>query len=208
MEENEAEQAPPEEPTPPPPEEEDGSSYVSDYVDEEDDRIRVGWEVGNEEQLDWALKRRGELIAMQRANQRIFEAHVERMAHRLEKLNSPLEGGVAFLTGCIQTYVFNNRVRVIGSGKKKSRNLLHGTVGFRKTGGGLVVNDAAKLLAWARSQPVELGYVRITEAPALDEIKRLHKRTGELFPGTDLSPEVETFYAKSSEEKAHDDTDH
>lgn len=179
------------------------------YVDAEEPAVRTGeWRIQALADLDWAMKRRGELEAMQRANDALFKETVERLKLRLERLNKPLQNGVAFFTAAIHAYVITHRTELIGTGRKKSRALLYGTVGFRKSGGGLEVKDADALLAWARTQPVELGYVRITEAPALAEIKRAHKASGELFPGTDLAPESEEFYVKSSEEKADDDTNH
>lgn len=161
------------------------------YVDEVEPSVTEVWCVSDLTSADWALSRLADLEREQAENRALEAAAISRIKLKAELLNEKLGRGVAFFRSRIEAYAETHRAELLGGGKKKSRALLHGTIGWRKTGGGLEVKDEAALLAWAQSQPAESGVLRIKESPALDEIGKAFKRTGEIPPGMDVKPEVE-----------------
>ena len=172
------------------------------YVDAEDDTVRDGWRVENVQSLDWALSRIADLEREQAENAAIVEEHIQRLRLRLERLNAKAERGLRFFRSQVQAYADAHRHELLGGGKKKSRALPHGTVGWRKRGGGLTVVDKDALLAWARKQPIEAEVIRIKEEPALDAIKRAFRASGEVPEGCDVEPESEELIIKTTAEEA------
>jgi phage host-nuclease inhibitor protein Gam len=162
-------------------------------VDEEEPNVGPGWHVGNLSDADWALRRMASLQRQIKENDALLEANVARLQLRHAKMNEALARGLAFFAAKVEEYATLHRAELLGGGKRKSRKLLHGSIGWRKTGGGFKMNDKEALLAWAQKQPVELNLVRIKEEPAWDRIKEDLRSTGELPPGVDVEPEGETF---------------
>lgn len=173
-----------------------------EYQDEEDEAVRGVWAPKSEVDLEFCLRRLGECQAEIAKHKEAYNAEVTRLEMRLEQLNAKAQRGATFFQSVLHNYVQAHRGELL-TGKKKSRDFLHGRVGFRANGGGLEVVDKEALLAWVRQQPVELGFLRITEAPALDEIKRHFKACGEVPPGTDVKPEGEKFYCEPIQEKSN-----
>ena len=62
----------------------------------------------------------------------------------------------------------------------------------RAEGGGLVVVDKDAALEWARSQPVELGLVRIKEELSVKEFRAHCEPNGVVPPGCEWADETET----------------
>lgn len=166
---------------------------AQEYVDEEEPSARPGWHIDSIASLDWAM---GRMAALQREiaqNNAILEANVARLHARTAKLNEAAARGVSFFDGRVRDYAEQHRAELLGGGKRKSRKMLHGVIAWRKTGGGFKANDKDALLAWALTQPVELGLVRMKEEAAWDKIKERCSVTGEMPPGVDTEPEGETF---------------
>ena len=170
---------------------------VEEYQDEEMPEARPGWHIGDLGALDWALSRVADLEREMAENERLAALAIERIRLRTLKLNERAARGVQFFSGRIREYAELHRAELLGGGKKKSRALVHGTVGWRKKGGGLSVTDVEALLAWARAQPVEAELLRIKEEPALSAIKKHYAATGEVPDGCDVEPEVEEFTLKT-----------
>lgn len=156
------------------------------------------WSIQNLETADWALGRIADMQREIEENKVLEAAALTRVKLRAGLLNEKAMRGIRFFESRLQAFAEANRELLLKGGKKKSRDLINGVLSWRKTGGKLEVKDATALLEWARVQPVETGVLRITEAPALDEIKKLFKTTGELPPGTDISPEGEEFQVKAT----------
>ena len=170
---------------------------VSPYVDEEDETAREGaWGIGSVAELDWALKRLGELEQRVFENQDVTKTRINELEDRCLRLNRPLEDGIRFFRRAIETYAETHRAELLGGGKRKSRALPHGSVGWRKRPASLEVVDNEALLEWARMQPVELGLVRIKEEPCLREILSVAGETGEVPPGMQHKPEAEVLQVK------------
>lgn len=170
-----------------------------EYLDEESEDVRPGWRIGSIDEADWALKRIADLKAEISENEAVIQAHIARLKVRLENLNSRAANGIGFFESRLREYAEANRGELLKGGKKKSRTLPHGSIGWRKKGGGFEVKDPVALLAWAQTQPVEMGLVRIKEEPAIAQIKAYVEKSGELPPGTDLKEETEEFSVKTTE---------
>jgi len=167
------------------------------YVDEHEPAVTDQWSIGDLSAADWALSRICDLEREIAENNELAEEAIAKIKMRTDLLNERAQRGVAFFKGRLATFAQTHRELLLGGGKKKSRSLLHGSIGFRKTGGSLEVLDKSELLEWARFQPAEFGFVRIKEEPAVDEIKKRFKLTGEVPPGTHLAEEREEVVVKA-----------
>lgn len=137
------------------------------------------WSPSTVEEADWCLKRIGELNAQMEENRRITAAY----QFRLESLNKRLEKDVEYFTGHVKQYANAHKDELLGSGRKKSRDLPHGTISFRKTREGLEVKDSEALAAWVADKP---GCARVTVSPLISVIQEWYKKTGEIPPGTEV----------------------
>ena len=79
-------------------------------------------------------------------------------------------------------------------GRRKSLLLLSGTVGFRRLGTKLVVDDESKLLAWAKRHC--RAVVRIIERISKTALNEHLTTTGEIPSGAHVEPPHEKFYVK------------
>lgn len=166
------------------------------WTDDEAPDLAEGWGIKSIEEADWALKRLGQLEAQAKSNRELFDREVGRLRLRLEAITAPLLDHQQFFQTALKSYAETNRDALI-QGKRKSRDLLHGRIGFRQKGGGLEVVDKAALLAWAQGCPVEMGFVRVKEEPAVDQIKMAITLTGEVPPGCELKPVRDECYVEA-----------
>lgn len=167
------------------------------YNDDQDPAVDERWSIKDLPSADWALSRIADFEREAAENKAVAEANIARTKLRLELLNARLEHGAAFFRGKLREFAETNRAELLGGGRKKSRSLEHGSIGWRKSKSGLEVKDAEALLAWARAQPVELDLVRTTEAPALVAIKERFEGTGEVPDGCEVKPETEELFIKA-----------
>jgi phage host-nuclease inhibitor protein Gam len=170
------------------------------YVDAENEAVRDGWRIDNIDSLNWALERLGHLERQRDENAAIVERRIALEKLRLEKLNASLERGIAFFESQITAYAQQNRDALLGKGKKKTRDLPHGSVGWKKVPAKAVLKDEAALLEWAKAQPIEEGWVRTKEEPAWELIKAHVEKTGEELPGTEYQSEDEKVVIKPAKE--------
>jgi len=184
-----------------------GAAELEAYLDEEREEAQTGWRVENLIDADWCLKRIANLQREIAENEAIEAAHIQRLKLRTLALNERVARGVRFFTGAIQAYAEQHRPELC-PGKKKSRALAHGSIGWRKVGGGLTVTDQAKLLEWAKAKSPEGGLVRVKEEPALALIKTVFETTGEVPDGTEPNPERDEFQVKPLKEYADADRTH
>jgi phage host-nuclease inhibitor protein Gam len=167
------------------------------YQDDSDPNVRDGWSINSLSSADWALSRVSDLEAELAENNAVAEEAIARIQSRADKLNERVQKGITFFRSALAAYAYAHRDELLKGGKKKSRALLHGSLGWKKAGGDLKVQDREALLAWARTQPVEKAFLRIKEEPAVDEVKRHFKASGEIPPGCDVEPEREDFVVKT-----------
>lgn len=166
--------------------------------DESGHPVREGWRVENLSSADWALSRIADLEEELAENNVVLEQAMARIRSRTEKLNEQITKGITFFRSALAAYAHEHRDALLKGGKKKSRSLLHGSIGWKQAGGDLKVQDRDALLVWARTQPVEKEFVRIKEEPAVDAVKRHFKLTGEVPPGCEVEPEREDFTVKTT----------
>lgn len=154
------------------------------------------WRIETLADADWALRRCGDLQAELAENEALLAKAVERLEARHSTLAMRIRRGLEFFTAKLREYAEQHRADLLKGGKRKSRALLNGTLGWRKKGGGLKVLDEAALLDWCRRQPVESGLLRVKEEPALAEVRRHFKESGEVADGCEPEPERDEFEAK------------
>jgi phage host-nuclease inhibitor protein Gam len=162
------------------------------------DAVSPGWRIESIIDADWALERLRALDQEISDAEEMEQAAVARIKLRTQKLTAAAQRGKEFFYGKLREYAETHRPELV-SGKKKSRALTHGTIGWKKAGGQPVKKDEAALLDWARAQPPESEFLKIEESPNWALIKAHVKKTGELVPGTDLEPEREDFYIDVTE---------
>lgn len=177
------------------------------YVDDEQPGVTAPWRPQTLEDADWCLKRLMDLQAELGENNALLEANIVRLRARTNLLNRRLERGLAFFESVLRDYAENHRGELLKGGKRKTRNLLHGSLGWRKKGGALEILDKDALLEWARGQPVESGFLRFREEVAISEVKKHAKETGEEPPGTVISPEYDEFVIKPGAEELKHETE-
>lgn len=175
-------------------------SSVEAYVDEERSDVTEKWEVKTLEEADWALSRVKDADVTVAEVERLHAAAVARLeVRRDELLRKPLHVK-AFFSGLLRKYAEANRKDLLKGGKAKSRKLMFGSIGWRKSGGDPVITDKDALLAWCLKQPVESELLRVKQEPAWDAVKKHVKDTGEVVPGVSTSPETEVFEIKPVKE--------
>lgn len=148
------------------------------------------------EDADYVLEQIADLRRTVVENERVERANIERIAARTEMLNEPLRKRIDYLEGALRAWAEANRDTLL-TGKSKSRKLHHGTLGWRKTGGGLRVVDESLALGWVRANLPEA--VRTREEIDKAALKLIFRNNGEVPLGCDVEPERDEFYAKPDE---------
>jgi phage host-nuclease inhibitor protein Gam len=165
---------------------------------EDEDAPPIGWTPTTLEDAEFCLKRLGAAQAELAEYERLFEWNVQQLKAQHEKFISRAKNREALFSSYLKAYAEENKDVLLKGGRKKSRELYNGTLGWRSPSPGLEVKDDAALLAWAKEQPEELGLVRTKEEPAVAKIQEHFKATGEVPPGTEPRPDKDVFYAKPS----------
>jgi phage host-nuclease inhibitor protein Gam len=168
---------------------------IATYEDESDPEVRGGWQIETAASVDWALQRIAECEAEADAIDVQADAAIKRINERRGELKAKAARGAGFFRFKIQEYATKHRSALL-TGKKKSRDYVHGRVGFRQKGGRLEVRDREALLAWLASQPVEEGLYRMKLEPEMKEIQSRFKSAGEIPPGCEFVPEYEDVEIK------------
>lgn len=175
-------------------------SGAEEYVDEERPEVTAKWEPTTQEDLDWMLLRLKEIETEKAEIARLHASAVARLEARRDQLLRKPTHAEAFFRGLIQALAVKLRKELLKSGKAKSRKLMFGTVGWKKAGGHPVKKDEAALLAWARAQPVESEFLKVTEEPNWKLIKAHVEQTGQVVPGVEIETESEAFFAEPVKE--------
>ncbi len=163
---------------------------------EDEGGVTEGWRIENPSSADWALQRIAECEAEAEEIERQARAAIARVTERAEALKAKATRGAGFFRFKIAEYAETHRSEVM-TGKRKSRDYLHGRIGWRKKGGGLEVVDKAALVAWLAMQPVESGLYRVELAPEKRALNDLFKRTGKIPPGTEQKPEYDDLHIEA-----------
>lgn len=158
----------------------------------EEIEVKGPFQIQGPDSADWALDKLG------RYQQRIAE--IERQAEaaramiesRRVSLVASLGQQVAYFEALLLDYAQRARSEIVG-GSRKSRDYLHGRIGFRSKGGRLVVKDAAALAAWLETQPPEAGLYRVKLDPDKKALDAHFEATNELPPGCEYEPATESI---------------
>ena len=129
--------------------------------------------------VDWVLRK----VNAARAEARLIRENGEKMAREEERKAEHLEWKYG---AAIQTWLRAE----LADGKKKSRTLYHGTVGFRAKAAGLDVTDPGAALAWVREH--------LPDALRLDKkaLESALLATGEAVDFAAFTPAEDVFYLK------------
>lgn len=174
---------------------------VPDYIDDERPEVKAAWRPETLADVEWMLQRIGELETVIAENEAVCEARVKQLRARTDQLNAVHQRGVSFFSTMLRWFCETNKAALLKNGKAKSRKFQSGTVAWRTKPATPVIQDKEKLLAWAQSQPIELGFLRIKEEPAWERVRGHVLTSGELPPGVDLLPEEERFDIKTLTKK-------
>lgn len=162
------------------------------YEDEQDPSVGGAWIIRDLGSADWALSRVADCQAEAAEIGRQADAAIERIRKRAEQLKEKAARGEAFFRARLLMFAETHRDELL-TGKKKSREFVHGRIGWRKKAERLVVSDRDALLAWLAAQPVESGLYRVKLEPEMRALQEAFKSQGILPPGCDHEPETETI---------------
>jgi phage host-nuclease inhibitor protein Gam len=170
---------------------------IEGYEDEQEPSVRGPWQIETLSDADWAFSRVAECEAEAAEIERQAEATIRRVRARAAELTAKAERGAGFFRFKLLEYAEAHRADIL-HGKKKSRDFLHGRIGWRKAGGGLAVTDKEALGAWLRAQPIESGLYRVKVEPEMAAIQAVFRARGEIPPGCEPKPETETIHIEAS----------
>jgi phage host-nuclease inhibitor protein Gam len=163
-------------------------------IPDEDELSPTGqrWQVATKQDLEFALKRLGELKAQAQHIETAEALAISQVQSRAHALISRVNKGIEYFEKQIAAYAEENRQALLGTGKRKTWSGLHGSVSWRKKGGRLRVADKEALCEWLRFRPddgKDLGEMKEVWSPNLSNIQRHHESTGEIPPGMEFEPE-------------------
>lgn len=170
--------------------------YVPPEPEESNTDIGPDWRVTSVKDMDFALLRIRELKAEIAAQEDVAQTRILEIQERAAHVTKRARWLVGFFESHIRAFAQQNRDALLGHGRKKSVDLIHGSVSFRKCGGGLAVTDREALTKWAEEQPVESGVLRVKTEVDVNAVKARFKELGEVPPGTDVEPEREEILVK------------
>jgi phage host-nuclease inhibitor protein Gam len=175
---------------------------IAGYEDSENPEVRGAWQIETLQSADWALARLAECEAEAAEIDRQAKAAIERVKARAEDLKAKAGRGANFFRFKLLAYAERHRTAILGAGKKKSRDFMHGKIGWRSKPERLEVENAAELEAWLVAQPVEAGLYRQKIEPEMAELQRRFKENGEIPPGMKIHIEPESIEIKATAPEA------
>jgi len=165
--------------------------WVADYEREEG-----SWEITNQTSADWGMQRLAECLAEVDEIGRQYQAAVDRLIKRRDELVARAERGIGYFRFKLEQWAEHNRSALL-KGKAKSVQMLHGCLGWRKSGGRLKVEDKDALAAWLSGQPIELGLFRMKIEPEMRALQDYCRQANVVPPGCVLEPERDDFYVRA-----------
>jgi phage host-nuclease inhibitor protein Gam len=150
--------------------------------------------VDSQEKADEHLEELANIHRITRENLALTNAACERLRARCEATNAPLEKRAAYLEGHLRVWSEANRAELLKGLKTKSRRFPHGRIGWRESGGTLVVKDEAVLTGWA----VDNGMAKPTAD--LKRIREYVKTKGVVPDGADVTPREDKLFIETEEE--------
>jgi phage host-nuclease inhibitor protein Gam len=171
---------------------------IASYEDAENPEVRGAWQIETLQSADWALARMAECEAEAAEIDRQAKAAIERVKARAEELKAKSARGAGFFRFKLLAYAERHRTAILGTGKKKSRDFMHGRISWRAKPERIVVEDPGALEAWLLAQPPEEGLYRVKLEPEMRALQERFKETGEIPPGCDYEHEHEDIKIEAS----------
>jgi phage host-nuclease inhibitor protein Gam len=165
---------------------------IEAYEDDSNPEVRgLAWRIPDLAAADWALRRLAECEEEAAEVDRQASAAIQAIRARAEELKAKSERGAGYFRFQLTLYAETHRTDLL-PGKKKSRDFIHGRIGFRSSPERLKVADKDALAAWLAVQPVEQGLYRVKLEPEMRALNEQFKTTGEIPPGCEVEPSRET----------------
>ncbi len=155
------------------------------------------FEVDSLEKADWVL----EVLACSEQRKEQNEALAKEARRRVDEwlatVNAKEEEQTAYLRSSLHAFLARARELILGrKTTRKSRDLPHGTIGYRSTVRKLVYDDENTALEWARAQGLDAGLARVQWALDKDIVKRHCEARGMAPPGAHWEGGEEEFVVK------------
>ena len=154
--------------------------------------------VTDESSANWVLRKLAECDAEESAIKQMADEEIERIKKRAEKLLSPIQRKRQFFEA-----VFTPQLEEFAKSRvtdtKRSVNLLHGKVGFRRGQEKLVIDDEEKAIIWAESEcPDAVKVVKsLLLTPAKAQLLKQCPETKALAGIMHIEPAEDKFYVKA-----------
>lgn len=150
-----------------------------------------GFRIETPEQATWAMRKYRRLAQRFEGNKRLAEAEHARIDAWLERVNSTIAGQAEFFEGHLRAYAMQER-----TAGRKSVDLPDGVIKTRTSSEKINV-DKNTFVQWAletdRQDLLRTTYApdmhAITTTVVIDQGKVIDPTTGEVVPGTDVTPE-------------------
>ena len=167
-----------------------------EYFDDAPQPYHAGWAIENVSTLEWAMGKKAKLEANLEDLEHAAQQARDRVSQRFNQLATKIHAAMSFFDSHIEKYANANREMLLGAGKAKSRQFLHGVIGWRKRGGRLVVVDAEALKTWLVEHGDETLY-RVKIEPEMKNLQDQFSKTGVIPPGCEYVADQEKFYVEA-----------
>jgi phage host-nuclease inhibitor protein Gam len=175
---------------------------IEAYEDDANPEVRgLAWRIPDLAAADWALRRLAECEEEAAEVDRQAAAAIEAIRARAEELKTRSERGASYFRFQLTLFAETHRADLL-TGKKKSRDFVHGRLGFRSSPERLKVADKDALEAWLAVQPVEHGLYRVKLEPEMRVLNDGLKCDGFIPPGCEVEPSRESVTIEANAPEA------
>ena len=154
--------------------------------------VDPNWKITDLQSADWALSRLAECQAEAAAIDAQAEAAIARIRQRADALKMKAAKGESFFRFKLSEYAERERSTLL-HGKKKSREFVHGKIGWRAKPERLEVTDPEALETWLRAQPIESGFARWEVKPDMKALQEHYKAAGVIPDGCSVKEASESL---------------
>jgi phage host-nuclease inhibitor protein Gam len=164
---------------------------VDDLVPEE--TIPQGFAIDSLDKAEWALSKIARADGRIQDKQRVAKQLISAITARLEAITEHDRRSVEDLSAMLRPWA---ELEVAKQGKRKSVELLGGTVGFRQSPARLDVTDPVAAVSALEAAHPEC--VRIKKEVDKVATRKLVESTGEIFEGMAMVPGAVNFYVEAA----------
>jgi phage host-nuclease inhibitor protein Gam len=162
------------------------------YDDVGSETVDQAWAIKDLASADWALSRLADCEAEAAAIDAQAEAAIAGIRARAEALKAKAAKGSNLFRFKLTEYAERERAHLL-TGKRKSREMLHGKFSWRASPERLEVVDAKALDTWLRAQPIGSGLARWTVKPEMKALQDHFKTTGVIPDGCEAKAASESL---------------